>query len=332
MTIELNGYNSTDLGMIGGHKMLLEVNVAPESLNEWVAANSAHLRRLLQENGALVLRSLPINGSKKLERVLSAIYEEKLLEYTYRSTPRTKMRGRIYTSSEYHSDETIFLHNENAYSNEWAMNIAFYSVKSAEEGGATPIADSRKVYQSIPADIRDKFENNKLLYVRNYGDIDLPWSEVFQTEEREEVEKYCDANNIEWQWIGENGLRTKQLGGAAYYHPVTKEKLWFNQAHLFHVSSLTDENRESLLNTFKKEDLPRNVYFGNGDEIDSNDLDEIRVAYEKNKIAFDWREGDLMLLDNMLFSHGRQPFSGSRRVLVGMAGVMNANNDSLSNP
>jgi hypothetical protein len=48
-------------------------------------------------------------------------------------------------------------------------------------------------------------------------------------------------------------------------------------------------------------------------------LDLIRSAYEQTKIKFPWQKNDVLLLDNMLFSHGREPYTGARKVLVGMA-------------
>lgn len=332
MTRELSEFQVGDLEELGGEKILLAVNIDANGVNSWLADNADHVKRLFKSNGALLIRGLPIQGSKKLERVLTTFFDNSLLEYNYRSTPRTKMRGRIYTSSEYHPEETIGLHNENAYSNDWAMKIAFYCVKPSEQGGATPIADSRKIYDSIPSEIRDKFEQKKLMYVRNYGDIDLSWTEVFQTDDKAVVEEYCQNNHIEFEWKGENGLRTRQKANATYVHPLTGENVWFNQAHLFHISSLKPENRESMENTFKKEDLPRNVYYADGEEIECDDLAVIRNIYLKNKIIFDWHEGDLLLLDNMLYAHGREPYEGNRRVLVGMSTAMNADNESLQTP
>ena len=32
-----------------------------------------------------------------------------------------------------------------------------------------------------------------------------------------------------------------------------------------------------------------------------------------------WRAGDVLLIDNMLTAHGRNPFSGKRSVVVGMS-------------
>lgn len=314
----------TALQPLAGENLLLPASIDAANLDSWLANNGEAINQILQQQGAVVIRSLPLQGSKKLEKTLKQLFSADLLEYNYRSTPRTKMRGRIYTSSEYHSDETIFLHNENAYSNEWAMRIAFYSVKAAETGGATPIADSRKVYQAIPEAIRSKFEQKGLMYVRNYGDIDLPWTEVFQTTNKQDVERFCQSKGIEFDWLDGDKLHTRQIANAAYVHPFTGEKVWFNQAHLFHVSSLGETQRQSMLDTFTKETLPRNVYFADGEDIPDEDLHTIREAYRSNLISFPWQEGDLMILDNMLFAHGREPFSGSRRVLVGMAIPMQA--------
>jgi len=95
--------------------------------------------------------------------------------------------------------------------------------------------------------------------------------------------------------------------------------VWFNQAHLFHLSRLKPEIREALLLIFKEEDLPRNVYYGDGATIDADDLDQICAAYDDEKVVFPWQQGDVLLLDNMLAAHARNPFSGKRQVVVGMA-------------
>lgn len=102
-------------------------------------------------------------------------------------------------------------------------------------------------------------------------------------------------------------------------HPDSGELVWFNQAHLFHVSSLPQDIRETLVDSLGEEHLPRNCYFGDGSAIDTHSLDLVRQVYEDTKIKFEWQRNDLMLLDNVLYSHGREPFTGERRILTGMA-------------
>jgi hypothetical protein len=74
-----------------------------------------------------------------------------------------------------------------------------------------------------------------------------------------------------------------------------------------------------LLSIFREEDLSRNAYYGDGSPIDTSVLDEIRGIYEDEAVIFPWREGDVLMLDNILAAHGRRPFVGARKILVGMA-------------
>ena len=286
---------------------------------KFASDNYQMINSKLNDYGAILLRGIKIQGSKKLEKILTSLFGEDLLEYVYRSTPRKQMRGKIYTSTEYPASESILLHNENAYSNRWPMRIAFYCVKASETGGATPIADSRKIMENIPQDIIDEFEQRKLVYVRNYSDIDLPWTEVFQTHDKNIVEQYCTENGVEFKWLDDKKLQTRQTNKAVAYHPITGEKVWFNQAHLFHISSQSEQVRNSLIDLVGMDGLPRNVYFADGGIIPDEYICEICRVYEENMIVSDWQNGDLLLLDNMLFAHGRQPYTGSRRILTAMA-------------
>lgn len=322
--------NMTQLSLTHYHGLdfLLTVECLPQDVVGWVEGHAEELQALLRENGAILIRSLDIQGSKKLELVLQKLFGGRLLEYTYRSTPRTKMRGRIYTSTEYPAAEVIPLHNENAYANRWPTKIAFYCVKASEEGGSTPIANSHEIYKEIPEEIRSEFEHKKLRYVRNYGNVDLPWTEVFQTENKEDVNAYCRANSIEYTWIDNSTLRTVQVNPAVVSHPARDVKLWFNQAHLFHISSQREQVAKSLVDEFGVEGLPRNVYFRDGSEIPCDMIDAINKVYEKQSVIFPWQEGDLMLLDNMMFAHGRQSYRGNRRILTATASPMSITDEA----
>lgn len=286
------------------------------NLKKWLTDNKGQVNAQLSSEGALLLRGFKVNGTKDFENLISILGGD-LLEYSNRSTPRTQVKGNVYTSTEYPPDEYIPLHNENSYTNRWARLIGFFSVKAADEGGETPIADSRKVYQRIDPAIREEFDAKEVMYVRNYGHLDLSWQEVFQTDDRSDVEQFCQANNIQFEWA-EDTLKTWQICQATAKHPVSGEDVWFNQAHLFHVSNLPAELRDSLLANVDEKSLPRNAYFGDGTPLKEAQLEAVRQAYKEEEIAFPWQSGDIMLLDNMLFAHGRKPFKGQRKVLVGM--------------
>lgn len=305
---------------LGSHS--LPVVIGPERRDSdivaWAKAERQTLKTHLHRDGGVLFRGWRINGLAHFERLMTEGLGRELLVYRNQSTPRSEIRGRIYSSTEYPADQHIELHNENAYTHSWAEQILFFCVKASETGGETPIADSRRVYQRIPEAIRTRFEQHGVMYVRNYDGLDLPWQTVFQTEDRQSVEAQCTEAGIQWEWLGADRLRTREVAQATWVHPETGESVWFNQAHLFHVSALSPAVRNALSGSLSEADYPRNAYFGDGSPISESDLAQIRAAYAAETVAFPWQAGDIMLLDNVLVAHGRRPYTGSRKVVVGM--------------
>jgi alpha-ketoglutarate-dependent taurine dioxygenase len=304
-----------------GSPLPLVVRPAVENIDlvDWAAANKGFIENYLLRNGAILFREFDLTSVAKFERLIETICGP-LLDYSYRSTPRHVISGRIYSSTEYPAHQTIPLHNENSYTRNWPMKLSFFALQAAEQGGETPIADCRKVYERLPPEVRECFVSKGLMYVRNYGTgLDIPWQDAFQTTNKAMAEDYCRRAQMEFEWVAADQLRTRQLAHVVETHPVTGETVWFNQAHLFHVSRLASEVRDWLLAAYGEQNLPRNVYFADGSRIDPAMLDEITQTYQDASVVFPWREGDLLLLDNMLTAHGRRPFVGKRKVVVGIA-------------
>ncbi|CAM2005618.1 TauD/TfdA family dioxygenase [Acanthopleuribacter pedis] len=295
---------------------LSKTNTASQAFSQLVPFLKARIRH----EGAFLLRGFDWRTPDDFQNCLRA-FDLPLLGYDFGSTPRSELAQGIYTSTEYPAHQAIPLHNEQAYTTRWPDLIWFFCQTAAASGGATPLADSRRVYRELDAEVRETFERKGLIYVRNYDDgLDVPWQKVFATEEPKAVEAYCEAQGIEWTWT-EGGLHTRQRCQVTTEHPVRGETVWFNQAHLFHVSALEPQLRELLVSIAGEENLPRNVIHADGSPIDEDHLNHIRAVYADVAVAFPWQNGDLLMLDNLLYAHGRQSFSGERRVLVAMAAV-----------
>lgn len=289
-------------------------------LADWAKENRTWLEHALHQAGAVLLRGFAVEDVDGFERFMLAA-SGTLLPYTYRSSPRTQVKGNVFTSTEYPADQRIPFHTEMSYTKSWPMKIGFLSVIVAKTGGETPIADSRRVYERIPAEIRERFERLGVMYVRNYTPwMDLPWQNVFQTDSQSAVLEYCRSAGIDAEWKSDDHLRTREICQGTALHPVTHEKVWMNQAHLFHASATMDEETiELLVEEFGEDGLPRNSYFGDGSAISPDILNAIREAYDAEAVMFPWERDDVLLLDNMLMAHSRSPFTGERKVIVGMA-------------
>jgi len=66
------------------------------------------------------------------------------------------------------------------------------------------------------------------------------------------------------------------------------------------------------------ERMPRQVYFGDGSPIDPETMALIGRLYEECAVRFDWQQGDVIMLDNLLAAHARDPFEGPRKIVVAM--------------
>lgn len=307
---------------LAGHALPLVLEPATPgiALAAWTERNRERVDGLLHRYGALLFRGFDVDPEDGFARFADAVGSGPLA-YTQRSTRRVQAGRGVYTSTEYPATHSIALHSENAFQYEWPARIMFHSVQVAATGGATPIADNVAVYDAIDPEVRDEFVGRGITYLRNLGGgLELPWQETFQTDDPAVVEAYCRHRGIRWEWKdGGARLKTTQVLPAAIRLRAPERRAWFNQAHLFHASNLAAEVREALLAAMPEDDLPRHAYFGDGAPIPDEYLANVRAAYAACLVRFPWRRDDVMLLDNLRACHGRDPFTGTRKVLVSMS-------------
>jgi alpha-ketoglutarate-dependent taurine dioxygenase len=306
------------------HLGVLEAARPDLDAREWAIARRDAIAAHLRDTAAVLLRGFRRLSDEGFQAFVADVLGPPL-EYRERSSPRSQVAGRIYTSTEYPAHQPIFLHNENSYADVWPLRIAFYCAVPAETRGGTPLADVRAVYRELPPEVRERFARTGVRYVRHFTDrVGLSWRDVFQTADPREVEAYCAAHGYACEWLAGTGgdpavLRTSRRGQAVATHPVTGEVIWFNHAAFFHLSTLEPDVREGLLAQCGEDRLPNQTFYGDGEPIEPHVLEAIRAAYRTHTLSWTWRAGDVLLLDNMLVAHGREPFTGARRILVGMA-------------
>lgn len=148
------------------------------------------------------------------------------------------------------------------------------------------------------------------------------WPQVFETHDKEEVERICQTKGLEYKWIG-NWIEVSRLvpaikGPDDYFdHPY-----WLNQVHLYHGNprirgGWVNHILASLL-YMSPTTRQYDVELEDGTPIPRNIIYEIYDVLEQQTIKFDWQKGDVLVLDNIKALHGRAPCVGQRRILVSM--------------
>ncbi len=298
--------------------VLIKSKFPDTNLAHWLSEHLSEVEKLASSVPVILFRGFSVQTEMDFSKARDILLPEPL-NYLYRSTPRTTVGEGIMTATEYPSSQEILLHCENAYQRSWPARLVFCCLVPADTGGQTPICDMRKVSSAIGSSSMDLAEKRGIKYIRNYHPgFDLDWQTVFQTDDHEAVRYFCDQNEIDCEWSIDGSLRTSQVCQGVAIHPSTGNRVWFNQAHLFHPSALGHEIMDDMLSIFGAEALPRDACFGDGSQIDVELLDLVRSTYAEHAQEFDWQIGDVLVVDNMLAAHGRRPFNGKRRVLVSM--------------
>lgn len=305
-----------------------------QDLLQIIQERNDDFRHILHTEGALLLRGFPVYSPDDFAEVIEALNLGTYLNYIGGDSPRIKVRKGVYTSTEAPPSVRIPLHNELSFVKYYPRNIYFFCQVEPVNGGETPIGDARKIYEAIDPEVRQRFIERELKYVARYYHKSLimdtmnkiqkghkNWMEVFETETKEEVERLCRECEYGCKWLRRDWVQISQERPATLNHEVTGETTWFNQAHLY------DYNPKFLglwryigyrLFYCRRDIRHHEIFYRDGERISRKDLYHILDVLEDQSIYFKWKQGDVLVLDNVLMMHGRAPFSGKRRVLTSL--------------
>ena len=294
---------------------------SPAALTRWLRCDCESFRQYLHLSGAVLLRGYRLWEVDDFLRVARSVCPS-LDNYVGGDAVRTKIGDGVYTSSETVGSETISLHNEQSYSPRYPSTVFFFCLAPPERGGATPLLDGRVLYAQLPEHILTQFRVKRLKYISNLPDtvgLGKTWQETFETKSRVEAESQLRRLDAAFHWCSDGALHVEYIVDAIVRHPVTQEEVFFSQAHQWHPSGLDEETRTTLLSLLKPDELFHNCQFGDGTEISDETLACIRATMERSVARFQWQRGDLLVVDNILCLHGRDTYTGSRRILVSLA-------------
>jgi len=302
------------------------------SVSEWGSLNKQWIQTQLLTHGAVLLRGFSSGLEEFKKTVVSVSPADSALKYEGGTTPRERVAETVYTSTTAPPQAVINQHHEMSYFGAWPMKVFFYCDTAAEWKGETPLTCSRRYMKALDPALVKKFREKGVRYVRNYS-MQPTWKESFETEDRLRVENFCRENNMAFEWRPNDGLRTILQAHGTAFHPTTKEEVFFNQALNLGWNSgkpgvasptlrlllpaIPPPIAKMLLNT-PPEELPYATYYGDGSPIEMSVQEEMQKTYDSEMVLFPWQKGDVLVVENMLSTHGRNTFSGPRKILASL--------------
>lgn len=331
MKIELD-----DFDVIAGFPAIViprNPHIQYEEFLRQIEAGDVGLKQLLLKFGAVLFRGFPLDTATAFSRSIQTLKLGNFVNYIGGDSPRDSVEKGVYTSTEAPPTIHIPLHQELSFIQKFPRHIYFFCEIAPHARGETIIADARKVYESFDSDFRERFQKKQITYIsryyykskimsllNSYQRSHKSWIEVFETDKKEEVELKCLQNNFSWRWLKKDWIEIRQTRPALHTHPITKENVWFNQAHLYDFNprllGLTRYVGERLF--YRKNTRLHEIRFGDNSKISRHDLYHILDVLDKNTVAFPWQNGDMLVLDNILAMHGRATFTGKRRILTSL--------------
>lgn len=292
----------------------------PVSTIEWFRRHREQIEGWLGTFGVIAFRGFEIS-LRDFEDIADVISPDQL-DYVGGMAPRTPLGRGVFNSLELAADHVAPQHQEFSYNVRWPMRILFWCDTPAALGGATTVASARTLRGRLSPAIESTFKTRRVTYVRNFcpGMPYKNYDETFGTTDRAQIAKTCEKLAVTPRWLSEDRLRLYQERPAFAVHPETGDEVFFNNAHLWSrqvfskVPSAWRKTQE-LVDVNDPECLFYNTLYADTHRgIEDSVIDEILGLYEDIQMSHEWQRGDLLLIDNMLASHGRLTYQGERKV------------------
>ncbi|KAJ7255892.1 hypothetical protein O6H91_Y415200 [Diphasiastrum complanatum] len=276
------------------------------ALAQAILRNREWIERCLRRSGAILLRGFGVRDAWDFNEVVESFgYSEQ--PYAPGVSVRKKIVGRVCTVDDWPAHLALGFHNEMAYRADYPDLIMFYCDVEPTEGGCTPIVSGKVVYQRMKEHCPDFVEKLRERGLRTERLMEehgpRGWRTILQTDDVIEAMKRLNDGGRFVKCLDDRSLVSyllKPSPGVAKYGG-SGDDVWFNSIGVALI--WRDTHKTS---------------FGDGSAMPEETLDHCLQILQEEQVAIPWKKGDILVLDNMLVQHAREPFLPPRNILVSL--------------
>lgn len=302
-------------------------------------AQDGILTKKLAVHGTLLFRDLPIYNAEDFSEFAHA-FGYKTHEIIGIVVERPLLAPNVAPANEAPKEVLIYNHNESPQVPHAPEYIFFYAHKVPSKGGETPISSSMELFNraknEIPEFIHELVEKGILskvtykVYKQYAGGSTL--KEAFgkeiqdgddETARRSKIEaqiaRYGRGQHTTWEWTDDGIVLTHRLP-AVRTQPETQLPTLFTGLAAYYKNSLVN----SPTSTARK-NVTQQLY-GDGTPIPEKYLAHLAKITDEIRVLHKWQRGDVLVYDNIISQHGRQPWEGEQSDRVVLASLFDGAN------
>lgn len=304
----------------------------------WLTQNRAIIDEQLASVGAVVIRGLKGISNAATFHDASLVLFDSLRDYVGGTSPRTAIHGKVMNATDIPNSWSIILHQEMAYTKNMPNKIAFFCERPAETIATSTIGDMCTALSKIDESIIQKAKRFGMQLRRVLPDekmvdkkpgIQKSWQQSLSTTRKETASSIAEKKQWKAEWTEDNSMVLWQdLVPALRRSDLSGSLVWCNQVHVFNPHCLLrwaqEDQRfadaEALQNAIQfHPELLDNMFYGNGDPVPSDEALHVFAVMRAIEMPVALNTHDILVLDNIRFSHGRLPYRGDRKILVTLA-------------
>ena len=295
-----------------------------------IQARDGKFTKRLARHGTLLFRGLPINNAEDFSKFAHA-FGYKPHEIIGIVVDRPLLAPNVAPANEAPKEVLIYNHNESPQVPHAPEYIFFYGHRAPEKGGESPISSSLELFyraqQEIPefiAEVADKGILSRVVYKYEKqfaGGSTLRQAfgkEIIESDDEEiqrrkieaQIARYGRGKYTTWKWTDDGLVLTHRL-------PVIRSQPGTNLPTLF--TGLAAYWRRMQDNDGRGKSTQQ--LFGDGTVIPEKYLAHLAKITDEIRVLHRWQEGDVLVYDNVIAQHGRQPWEGEQTDRIVLASL-----------
>ncbi|KAI1392052.1 Clavaminate synthase-like protein [Hypoxylon trugodes] len=284
-------------------------------------AQGGILTKKLAVHGTLLFRGLPIHDANDFSRFAHA-FGYKPHEIIGIVVNRPLLAPNVAPANESPKEVLIYNHNESPQVPHAPEYIFFYGHRVPEKGGESPMSSSLELFhraqQEIPEFINELAEKGILSRVTYKVDKQYAGGstlkQAFGKEIQEgddeatkrakieaQIARYGRGKYTTWEWADDGIVLTHKLP-AIRTQPGTDLPTLFTGLAAYYKNIQVNGKGRNVTQQL----------FGDGTPIPEKYLAALARITDEIRVLHKWQRGDVLVYDNIIAQHGRQPWEGEQ--------------------